>query len=592
MEIAQHMDAFVTLVVTVGVLAGLVWNRWPAEWLMMAAAVSLILLGVISPATFLAGFANPGIMTIGALFVVAAGVQETGALRWMLERLLGRPSSPSSALARLMPITSLLSAFLNNTPVVALFIGLVQGWCARMKIPPSRLLMPMSYAAILGGTCTLIGTSTNLVVDGLLQSQANLPGLGIFDISALGVPVLIVGTLWMVLIGWRFLPQRKGLVEQLGNGREYSVAMRVADKGPLHDKSIEEAGLRSLQFGYLAEIERSGKLLSMVGPDTILQSGDRLIFVGVADTAHEVRVFRGLESDAAGLDLDHHQRRMVEAVIAPSSPVVGMNVREARFRTRYQSVILAVSRDGERINSKVGDIVLRPGDTLLLEAAADFTRLHRYNREFLLVSTLDGNGMPNLTKAPIALAIMSLMIITHLAGMVELVEAAVAAAILMVFTGCLPASQARASIDGSVLVVIAAALGLGQAMTDSGAAQMVADQLMQFGGGSPFLMLVLVYLTTTLFTEIITNNAAAVLMFPIAMAVSEQMGVSLMPYAIAIMFAASASFLTPLGYQTNLMVMGPGGYKVSDYMKVGLPMSLIVGIASVALIPLIWPFTG
>lgn len=584
-------DAILSLVVVSGVLVGLAINRWPPEWLVLAAVSVLLLSGILTPEMAFAGFSNPGMLTVGALYVVAGGVQETGALRFLTDRALGRPAKVSGALSRIMPLASLLSAFLNNTPIVALLIGPVQVWAKKLKLSASRLLLPLSYAAIMGGTLTLIGTSTNLVVDGLLQTREGHPGLGILSIAPVGLAVLAVGTLWMLTVGWRLLPERKGLVQELENPREYSVVMRVLGEGPLVGLTLADANLRHLEHCYLAEIERRGSLLSAVGSDRVLQADDRLIFVGVADCAHEVRGFRGLEMDVrTGLDLEHHQRRLVEVVLSPRAPIVGQTVRSSKFRDQYKAVILAVSRDGERIASKIGDIVLKGGDTLLLETSERFVEVHRYDPAFLLVSTLDTPTPPNTKRANLALLILLTMVGINLAGVVSIVEAALAAAVLMVFTGCLTPLQAGRSLDGSVLVVIAGSLALGAALTATGAAAWLAAGLMGFSGTHVLLALVLVYLMTIIFTELITNNAAAVLMFPIAVAVSEQLGVSVLPFAVAVMFAASASFLTPLGYQTNLMVYGPGGYKLTDYLKAGFPMTVLTSATAILVIPMVFPF--
>ncbi len=585
------LDALLSLVVIAGVLAGLALNRWPPEWLLLAAVSVLLLTGILTPEEAFAGFSNPGMLTVAALYVVAGGIQETGALRFLTERALGRPTRVPGALGRLMPLTSLLSAFLNNTPIVALLIGPVQVWARKLRLSASHLLLPLSYAAILGGTLTLIGTSTNLVIDGLLQTRTGHPGLGILSIAPVGLAVLAAGTLWMLTFGWRLLPERRSLVQELDNTREYSVIMRVAEGSPLIGQTLADARLRRLQHCYLAEIERRGHLLSAVGSDRVLQAGDRLVFVGIADCAHELRDFGGLEVDVrTGLDLQSHQRRLVEVVLSPRAPIIGQTIRQSHFRDRYKAVILAVSRDGERIASRLGDTELKVGDTLLLETSEQFVAAHRYDPTFLMVSPLESSTPSRTSKAKLALTLLAALVAANLTGLISVAEAALSAAVLMVFTGCLTPLQAGKSLDGSVLVVIAGSLALGAALTKTGAATWVASTLMGFSGPDAALALLLVYLVTILFTELITNNAAAVLMFPIAQAVSEQLGVSVLPFAVAVMFAASASFLTPLGYQTNLMVYGPGGYRLSDYLKAGAPMTVATGSTAVFMIPLIFPF--
>jgi di/tricarboxylate transporter len=290
------------------------------------------------------------------------------------------------------------------------------------------------------------------------------------------------------------------------------------------------------------------------------------------------------------LDVANHQRCLVEVVLGPEFPALGRSIRDSRFRSRFNAVILSVSREGRRVPGKLGDIVFRMGDTLLLEASDQFVEQYRFRRDFLLVSALNDSTPPDFSKAPVALAILAGMVLLSATGLLRIMEAAFLAAGAMILLGCITASRARRSVDLPVLVVIAASFALGNAMTVTGAAQWVAELLLGSGNMTPWLALALVYLLTAVFTEVITNNAAAVLMFPIALALSEHMGVDFLPFAIAVMFAASASFITPLGYQTNLMVYGPGRYRFTDYVRIGLPLSLLVGLTAIGLIPLVWPF--
>lgn len=590
----MNLDVILTLCASGFVIIGMAINRWPPEWLVMATVAFLMAAGILTPSAALRGFSNAGMITVGALYVVAAGVQETGGLKYVSDYLLGKPKSTPSALMRLIPVTSFMSAFLNNTPIVAMMIGVVQNWARKSKLPVSKLLLPLSYSAIFGGTLTLIGTSTNLVVNGLLQSQLHKPALSLFAILPVGLVVLVIGSLWMGLFGWRLLPNGQGLLQALEEEREYSIVMRVAEGSSLIGRSIASAKLRQLESGYLAEIEREERLLSTVGEDTVLLVGDRLLFVGGASCAQDVAKIIGLVVDGQNtIDLEAYDRRYVEVVLSQRSSLVGASVRDASFRSKYRAVVLAVSRNGKRVQGKPGDIILKAGDTLLLEADKDFEKQYRHSSEFLLVSKLGEasaatNGQSK--KAPLALLLLVGMVVIHLLGWISMVGAAIMAAVLMVFLGCLSPSHAAKSINGSVLVVIAGTLALGQAITSTGAATWVANHIMLIAGTSPWVALILVYVVTAIFTELITNNAAAVLMFPIGLALSHQLHVSVMPFAIAIMFAASASFLTPLGYQTNLMVYGPGGYKLIDYFKAGGPLAVLVAMGSILTIPYIFPF--
>jgi len=587
-----ELNAVLTLLVVFFVLLSLAVTRVPTDLLLMAALSFLVIGGILTPSEALAGFANPGVITIGTLYVVAAGLKETGAVQWVASRLLGQPQSVRGAQVRMLLPTGVLSAFMNNTTVVAMFLPVIQDWSQRLQIPVSKLLLPLSYATILGGTCTLIGTSTNLVIDGLLQSKTGTH-LGLFELAWVGVPLMLVGVGFMVLFADKLLPNRGGVKEQLELVREYGVEVEVEATGPLVGKTISQAGLRHLTYGYLAEIDRQGRLITAVEPDRTLQAGDKLYFIGAPECATELRRIQGLKPASGSihkLELANHQRCLVEVVLGEEFSALNKTVRESRFRTRFNAVILSISRNGNRIPGKLGDITLRVGDTLLLEASHQFVEQYRFRRDFLLVSALNDSSPPDFRKAPLALGILLLMVLVSAFGMLHLMEAAFLAAGAMLVTRCITASKARRYIDLPVLVVIAASFSLGNAMTLTGAAAGIAELLIVSDQMDPWVALALVYLMTVAFTEVITNNAAAVLMFPIAMAVSEQLGVSYLPFVIVTMFAASASFITPLGYQTNMMVYGPGRYKLWDYVKLGVPLSLISGVVVVLVVPFVWVF--
>lgn len=588
----MEWQGVLTLVTLFSVLSALVLSRVAADLILMAALAFLLITGILGPAEALAGFGNPGVITIATLYVVAAGLKETGAVQWIARLLLGHPKTEKGAQFRMVVPTGILSGFMNNTAVVAMFIPAIQEWAQRLGVPASKLLLPLSYAAILGGTCTLIGTSTNLVVDGMLQTRLGVH-LGLFEVAWVGVPLLIVGGTFLVLFASRILPDRGGVTEELDQVREYGVEVEVVSPGPLVGKTIAEAGLRALSYGYLTEIDRGGRLITAVEPDRTLQPGDRLYFVGAPECASELRRIQGLKpanGSVHKLDVANHQRCLVEVVLGPEFPALDKTIRDSRFRTRFNAVILSLSREGKRVPGKLGDITFRMGDTLLLEASHQFVEQYRFRRDFLLVSALNDSTPPDFRRAPRAMGILALMVLASASGLLQIMEAAFLAAGAMIVSGCITASRARRSVDLPVLVVIASSFALGNAMTSTGAAEWVAGGLLGFGELTPWVALALIYLLTAVFTEVITNNAAAVLMFPIALALSEQLGVHFIPFAVAVMFAASASFITPLGYQTNLMVYGPGRYRFADYVRIGLPLSVLVGLTAITLIPLVWSF--
>lgn len=585
--------AWFTLSVVAGVFGLLMWAPiTPGMSLLAGLGVLLITPGIVEPAAALAGFSNEGMMTVAVLFVVAAGVRETGGIDWLAERLLGRSKNIDWTLIRLVAPTTALSAVLNNTPLVAMLIPAVADWCKKHRVAASKLMIPLSYAAILGGTCTLIGTSTNLVVNGMLIAREGY-GLPVFEITKVGLPAAIVGCLFLLVTHRWLLPDRAPVLAQLDDPRQYTVEMTVEPDSPLIGKTIEEAGLRHLQGVYLAEIDREGRVLAAVSPHEPLYANDRLVFVGVVDSVVDLRRIRGLQpatDQVFKLTAPRTTRCMIEAVVSDSSPLVGRTIRDARFRSNYNAVVVAVARNGERMHRKIGDIIVRPGDTLLLEGHADFVKQHRNSRHFFLVSQLEDSQPPRHDRALLALVILVGMVILAATGLLSMFKAALVAATLMMLTRCVSLHGARRSLDADVLLAIAAAFGLGAALEQSGAALSIAQGLIDLAAGRPWLSLAVVYGITLVVTELITNNAAAALMFPLAMATAERLGVSNMPFIIVVMMAASAGFATPIGYQTNLMVYGPGGYRFSDFVKIGVPLDLLVWAVTVALAPLIWPF--
>jgi di/tricarboxylate transporter len=586
-------EAWLTLSVVAGCFAMMAFT-WVSPDIIMSAGLTVLLVsGVLLPEEALAGFANQGMLTVAVLYIVVSGLTETGAVGWIVQHILGQPRNTRQAQVRLMAPAAVLSAFLNNTPVVAVFVPAVKVWARRNKLSLSKLLIPLSYASIVGGTCTLIGTSTNLVVNGLLIDQLGLPGLGMFDLAWIGVPISVSVLLFVLLFSGRLLPDRKEPLVHSDGMREYTAEMMVQEGSPLEGCCIEKAGLRSLPGLFLAEIERDGAILPAVEPRERLEANDRLIFVGAIESVVDLHRIRGLvpaTDQVMKLEGARKDRSFFEAVLSDTCPLVGKSVCEGRFRTRYHAVIIALARNGVRLRGKIGDMVLRAGDTLLLEARPDFIDQQGRSRDFLLVSEVGGFHPPNHKGAPMALAIIIGMVALAASGLLSMLEAALVAAGLMIVSGCTSGRVARQAPDWQVLVVIATSFGVGAALQKSGAAGVLADGIISLAGGNPWATLVLVFIATALLTAIATNNVAAVLAFPIALSAAHHMNVDVLPFAITIMVAASASFATPIGYQTNLMVYNAGGYRFADFVRIGLPLTLLVGLVSVGLVPLIWGF--
>ena len=586
-------DAWISLAVVIAVFPLMAFTRLGPDIVLMGAVIVLLTLGVIEPSQALGGFASTGLFTVAFMYVLVTAIRQTGGIDLIIRYVLGQPRGEGRALMRLLLPVASLSGFLNNTPVVATYIPAVLSWSRRVGVPAHRLLMPLSFASILGGTITLFGTSTNLVVHGLLVDRSPELAMGLFDLAWVGVPVAVIGLAYLILLGPRLLPARRGTAAAFENPREFTIEMEVDPEGPLINRSVEEAGLRHLQELFLVEIERDGNVVSVVGPGERLKGGDRLVFAGTSEGAVELQQVRGLMPSRHGdssLEKDFKERRLVEAVVSSQCQFVGQRIRDGHFRTLYGAAVLAVCRGGERVAGNLGQVRLQPADVLLLEARPPFIERHRQSRDFLLISQIDGAARPVHEKAWLAWSILAGVVALASLGVMSMMNAAMLGAVMVLLTGCCSIGAAKRGLDTQVLLTIAAAFGLGAALESSGAAAALAGGALGLAGGNPLLLLIGAYLLVALLTELVTNNAAAVITFPVVMASAESLGVSPMPFVVAVMFAASARFLTPIGYQTNLMVHGPGGYRFGDFLRVGGLLNLIVAAVALTLIPLVWPF--
>jgi di/tricarboxylate transporter len=569
--------------------------------------------GILTPEQAFSGFSNVAILTIAGLLAITAGLRITGVLDWIGHKLLGTATTEKQAIFRLSAVTTVASAFLLNTAVVAMMMPVVVSWCRRRGISPSRLLMPISYLAILGGICTLIGTSTTLVVNGELQHLASngisltrgVEPLSMFELTAIGLPCAVIGVVYMLTIMPKLLPQRTGIIQQLGQQRrEYLVEMHVDDDCPLINKSIKEAELRHLEGLFLIEIDRDDHIITPVAPDNILRSGDQLVFTGAIETIVELERFPGLSPATEISPQQHPQRHLTEVVLSRKSPLLSTTVRAARFRQRYDAAVVAIHRAGERLTGKVGDTTLEAGDTLLLQTGTNFLQTHQHSPDFYMVSSVQGSEPRQTNKAKTASLLLIILLLwlviasifspawsnTSLLGLASPAVAALTIAILMVLTRCLKMSDARSSINLQMLITIGAALGLGKALQESGAATEIATTIFTFAGNNPLVILIALYILTVVLTETISNNAVAAMLLPLAIEIAATGDWNARPFIFTITIAASLSFVTPIGYQTNLMVMGPGGYRANDYFRCGLPLAILMGICATTLIPIVAQF--
>ena len=558
------------------------------DFCMLGAVVVLVVAGVIDAPTAIRGFGNEGLLSVAALFVVAAGLQNTGTIGWISSFVFRRGSSVRATLAQSCFSLAGISAFLNNTPIVAVVTPAAIEVAKRERLSPSKLLMPLCFAVTLGGTLTLIGTSTNLVVAGLVESSIGSahPGLrtiSFFEVSWIGVPLAIIGVAYLVLAANKLIPERVPVIMPRADPRQYTARLTVAVGGVMDGRTIAAAGLRRLEGLFLVEIDRAGEAIAAPPPDQILRGNDQLIFAGDVDNMLALRAMPGLLPETGTTTpASSRGRTMVEAVVSNSFPGLGQSIRAFRFRSRYDAAVIAVARNGQRVQGRIGDIELEVGDTVLIETGESFLPRNRTSRDFFLMSEYSAQDL-RPSRAPWAIMILLLMVIvaTYTGNMLA---PALAAAVAMVVSGCVRVSDARSSIELPILIVIAAGLGLSGAVTSSGLGASLGAFVASLATGSPIAMIATIYLATAILTNFITNSAAAAIIFPLALATADHANCDPMAFMMAVLFAASAAFSTPIGYQTNLMIYGPGGYRFGDFFRFGFPLNALAFVVTVTLI--------
>ena len=617
----DNFDSILTAVLLVLMVGTMAMGRFGPDIIMMGVLLVLLVFGVLEPQEAVNGFANQGVIMVAMLYIVAAAMKETGAMSRITSVLIGRPKSERSAQFRLTIPVAVMSGFINNTPIVAMFLPTLAGVARRCKISPSKLYMPLSFASILGGVCTLIGTSTNVITSKLLfDAQVTINGgpvteenpalrFGMFTLAKVGLPIAIVGVAYILIFGRRLLPDRVNPIDDAETqGQGYHAALLVKPESPIVGKSVEAADLRNLPGLFLSRIERGNDSMVAVSPKEIIRAGDVLVFVGRLESVVELQQIKGLvpsttethghrdgdddQEDSQSETEDQHYRpnlRIVEAVVSNNSSLVGLTIRQSGIRTRYGAVVVAVRRQGQQIPGKLGEIRLRPGDTLLLEAPPGFSDRFGATGDFYLVNERITPAALRHDRSWAAMAILALLVVFLSFNVFEPMTAAMLAAGLMVLTRCCTGPQARKGVDFQILTVIGASFGIGQAMIKTGLADDISHLIVSACSSmGPMGLLAAIYMLTTVFTATMTNNAAAVLMFPIAIGIALEQHYNPMPFIVAITVAASCEFSTPIGYQTNLMVMGPGGYRWLDYTKFGGPLTILCGVICVLLAPMMF----
>ncbi|MHA7138169.1 SLC13 family permease [Rossellomorea arthrocnemi] len=569
------------------------WAR--PDIVVFSVVVIFLVSGVLTPDEALKGFSNEGMLTIALLFIVAGSVQKHGIIDQGMKEWLSKGKSTKGSMIRFFLPLPILSAFLNNTPIVVTFTPVIKKWCEERGIAPSKFLIPLSYVTILGGTITLMGTSTNLVVHGMLKDYG-LEGFSLFQLGIVGVPITIIGLLYLFTWGFKLLPNHLGFKEQVrADTREYIAEIRVQENFAFINQTVKKAGLRELNGLYLIEIIRGDERISPVRSTTKIHLGDRLIFTGLISTIADLQNIKGLAIETGSEleldDLKNGSTHLVEAVVSHQSSLLSKSIKQSQFRSKFDAGVLAVHRNNERIKSKVGEIILRPGDTLLLLAGSDFIRNYQQSSDFYVVSSLEtpSNLQEDRIKGWFSIGILISMIFLVTIGWLSMFKAMTVAVLLLIVTKTITTEEAKRYVQFNVLLLIASAFGVGAAMTKSGLAEWMASGLLTIGEPLGIvIILFLIYLLTNIFTELITNSAAAILMLPIGLEIASSLDVPYMGFAVIISIAASASFITPIGYQTNLIVYGPGGYKFKDYVKVGTPLSILVMVVTVTIVNFVW----
>lgn len=588
------------LALVVASFVAFVREKTPPDVVALCLFVIIAISGLVPTREAFAVFSNPAPITVAAMFVLSAALIRCGALDY-LSGVFGRAAVLPYQLVIMLLVLfiAFVSAWINNTPVVVVFVPVALSIARKMKIPASKFLIPVSYASVLGGNCTLIGTSTNLVVNGLIVDQG-LPGIDMFELAAVGIPCTIVGGLYLALAGDRLLPARESLTSMLSEDerREYFTEAFVPNDSRLIGKSLRAAGLVKARGFRVIEVVRDGVAIHIDPDSTPLEGGDRLVLACRPSGIAHARAMPGFDFTAeAGLEqIAAHEGVVFEGAVAPHAEIIGQSISELNFRQRFRVIVLAIHRNGENVREKLEHIPLQMGDILLMMGTDQAVNSLRQGDDIILFDRPPLPSWSQHKRIPLVLATIAAVILLETFDQVPIHLGAIAGAVLMCLTGCIKPKQAYESIEWNLLFVIFGMLALGLAMQHSGAAAWLAQNVVAgvdhfvAGPSKPLVMLGCVYLVTMLLTEILSNNAVAALMVPIALGIAAAAGLDARPFIIAVTIAASAAFATPIGYQTNTYIYGMGGYKFADFVKVGIPLNAICFVVTMVVIPRVWPF--
>lgn len=582
--------AWIAIVTMLGVFALLICTRLPADFVFLGALAFLLVTGALNIEQALSGFSSSSVITVGFMFILVAGLTETGVLHWITRKCLGTPKSYPEALLRLMAPVSAASAFLSNTTVVAMFLQIVMIWSKKLSIKPSKLLIPLSYASVLGGLCTIIGTPPNLIISGLYAKETGIM-FGFFEVAKLGIICLVAGYL-MILFMKRLLPERNQSSEQFNQSKEFTTELLVPSDCPFIGKTVAEAGLDQVSGGHIIEIMHFDReIISPVPDDEFIMGGDRLIYTGIPEKLMSLKTSHGLVTAAEhvySVSEISKDRTLVQAVIPEYSSLIGRTFMGRNFEKLFNVVLVAVSREGKRIENSPRETVIMPGDILLLECTPDFMDQADTLEKDLIVLNRQERDIPVSRKTLVASGIMLAVVLSATFNILPLVSAALLGLLAMLATRCCTPAKARSSVSGSTLVVFAASLGLGSAIQSTGLAMSIAGEIQNICGTNPYIALIVICSATCILSEFISNTAAAIF-FPIALQTAHTLGVNPTPFMISLMIS-TASFATPIGSPTHLLVYGPGGYKFTDFMLLGVLMNAMTVVVAAIFAPIFWPF--
>ena len=585
------LDAWITIVTVLGMFSVLLFTKLRSDWVFLCAIGILFVTGVLDAKEAFSGFSGTSVITVGVLFVVVAGLMHTGVLHCMVKYLLGQPNSYAKAVTRLMLPVAFLSSFLSNTTVVALFVKIVKMWAKKLGVSPSKLLIPLSYASGMGGVCTLIGTPPNLIISGLYEEHTG-QAMNVLATTIPGLFCLFIGVLSVIAMR-RLLPDRKAPESAFEATSEYTVELRVPSDNPYIGMTLAEAGLFHVKGGSLIEMYHFDDVPSPISEEEYIMGGDHLVYAGQIDEIYEMAVSHKLVA------ADHHVFSMSEvdmnmqvrtAYVNFGSSLIGRSIAETTFEKDNNLMVAAVARRGKRINEAPRKVILEAGDTLLLIYPSHYkidTTSLKNDLQFF-----DSDDVPNIGYGTlVSTAIMLAMIVVSALGIMPLLQCAFLAAAAMVVFRCCNVEQAMKAINWDILMVFAGSAVLGLAIQKTGIAEWMANGILDICGTNPLVVMTAICFVGTFITEFISNTAAGAMFFPIMYEASEKLGYEPYPFLIALMISVSSSFATPIGSPTHMLVYGPGGYRFSDFMRIGLLMNLIILAANIFIVNIVYPLT-